>query len=269
MSTRHQPISHNDGRIILRHLGGYRRGRRDPRDHLLASAHPYEAARLPPQGSTRTVYAPPIRDQGQIGSCTANAGCTAAGFLYHAQTSRPDPLFSRLDLYAGTRELEGTPLREDSGCSVRDVFKAMSRFGVCLEKTWPYVESHFSQPPPRQALAEALQHRAIMYLSCRTLDDIRASIAAGFPTIGGFTCYESLQSEEVGRTGDVPFPVSTEAEIGGHCVYFDGYDDAREELTFQNSWGPSWGTNGYGTLPYRYVREGLADDFWSLRRAKA
>jgi C1A family cysteine protease len=243
-------------------MAGWKRGHHDTRDMLVGALH----APLPAHASTRPVYAPPVRDQGQLGSCVANAACAVAGFLFRLKTGRVDPLFSRLDLYATTREIEGTPLSEDSGCFVRDVFKAMERFGVCSEQTWPYVEERYSVAPSRAAAVEALLHRALVYFACRRLTDIKASVAAGFPVIGGFACYESLMSDTVAQSGEVPYPSVSESQIGGHCVYFDGYDDDRQVLTFQNSWGLGWGRSGCGTLPYRYVVDGLASDFWTLRR---
>ncbi len=32
----------------------------------------------------------------------------------------------------------------------------------------------------------------------------------------------------------------------------------------RNSWGTGWGDRGYGWLPYDYVLNELAEDFWSL-----
>jgi len=35
-------------------------------------------------------------------------------------------------------------------------------------------------------------------------------------------------------------------------------------LLGRNSWGTSWGMQGCGWLPYRYVTEGLAVDWWTV-----
>lgn len=250
-------------------MGGWRPGHVDPRDlKMTVSATP-----LPPSASVRKIYQPPVRDQGELGSCTANAGSEAAGFMIHCETTKPDPMFSRLDLYAITRTVEGTPLSEDSGCQVRDVFKSMAKYGVCLESEWPYDVSVFNRLPPRTLMTEALKHRAVQYLACPSLAAIKACIVAKFPAIGGFSCFESLQSDSTSRTGDVPLPAANEQQIGGHCIYFDGYDDAADDgaggkgmLHFQNSWSEAWGDGGCGRLPYAYVTRGLASDFWTLRR---
>jgi C1A family cysteine protease len=91
----------------------------------------------------------------------------------------------------------------------------------------------------------------------------------------GFTVYSSISQADT--TGKIPYPTSGEKVLGGHAVAGVGYDDkmkikntnpGAEETTgallIRNSWGTGWGDGGYGWLPYEYVVNGLAVDWWSL-----
>jgi C1A family cysteine protease len=214
-----------------------------------------------------------IFDQGQIGSCTANMGVVQA--LWLAKRAGNDSIvFSRLFLYDVTRIQEGTPLAEDSGAQIRDVMKALAKYGVCEESLWPYddVEKRFSVSPSPEASADALKHRALFYYRCASLHALKASIVQGFPVGFGFTVYTSMMSDEVAQTGEVPYPLSSDTVEGGHAVVAMGYDDTKQikgetgAVLCQNSWGQAWGDAGFFWLPYRYFTEALADDMWTLRR---
>ncbi len=247
-----------------RHMRGWKRGHHDPRDFKLSSI-PENPAMAGEPALTLRSHMPAVRDQGDLGSCTANAGVVAAEFARWKQTGTKPSRFSRLDLYAMTREVEGTPLTEDSGCYVRDVCKALAKYGVCYEAVWPYDVAKFSRRPSRAAMIDALHHKATSYKSAVGLAPIKASIVDGYPLIFGFDCFESLMSESTARTGIVTMPAADEESIGGHCVTLTGYNDALAMFEFQNSWGTSWGVTGFGSLPYEYVTSGLASDFWTLR----
>ncbi len=91
----------------------------------------------------------------------------------------------------------------------------------------------------------------------------------------GFTVYSSI--DQATQTGKIPFPSSGERVRGGHAVVAVGFDDrmkitnetsgskgTKGALLIRNSWGKDWGEGGYGWLPYEYVLNGLAVDWWSL-----
>ncbi len=246
---------------VTRHLCGWRPSKPDHRDLV---ARGLEAAAPPPKADLRP-KCPPVRDQGPWGTCVANASLEAMGANY-IREGRADPLLSRFDLYYETRVLEGVSPSEDSGLEIRDAMKVLANQGACLETTWPYVDENFAAAPSVVAQDEAAKHKIIFYLRLPSLRTIKASIAQGFPVVGGFPVPENMQSDECARTGMVHFPTPSEGFVGGHAVMFVGYDDAERLVTFQNSWSTSWGAAGFGFLPYRFFTDGLVADCWTIRR---
>jgi len=95
---------------------------------------------------------------------------------------------------------------------------------------------------------------------------MKGCLASSYPFIFGFTVYDSFESQPVAQTGVVPMPGSTERVLGGHCVVAVGYDDSQQRFIVRNSWGTSWGIQGYCTMPYAYLTDSnLASDFWTIR----
>jgi C1A family cysteine protease len=107
------------------------------------------------------------------------------------------------------------------------------------------------------------------------LQTIKTNLAAGLPSIFGFTVYSSYKQAET--TGKIPIPAAGERIVGGHAIMAVGFDDTIQiqntatgatettgALLIRNSWGSGWGIGGYGWLPYDYVLRGLAVDWWTL-----
>lgn len=223
---------------------------------------------LPPSVNLQST-APPVLDQGQLGSCTANAISNCHRFVQRKEGHKElQP--SRLFIYYNERKIEGT-IGQDSGAQIRDGFKTIANEGVCDEKHLPYDISRFTRKPTAKCYTEALAHTAVQYqrLDNTKLDDLRACLAAGYPFVFGFSVYESFESSYVAHSGNVQMPSKTEKLLGGHAVLAVGYDDAKKQFHVQNSWGTGWGLGGFFNIPYDYLTNAnLADDFWTLRIVK-
>lgn len=249
------------------HALGWVRDLPDQRDHIYN--HAYEAARLslttfPPSIDLRPQM-PPVYDQGQLGSCTANA---IAGAIEFEQKKQGMVEFtpSRLLIYYDERVIEHTT-RSDSGAQIRDGMKSVANQGACPELLWPYKVSLFAQKPPPAAYAAAKAHEVTQYLSVQQSETaLKTCLAAGYPVVGGFTVYESFESAQVAQTGVVPMPKPHESVLGGHAVLIVGYDEASREFIVRNSWGAGWGEAGYCHMPMAYwTNPKLASDFWTIR----
>jgi C1A family cysteine protease len=235
----------------------------DQRDHLYAAPPPVLAA-LPPSADLRA-QCPPVYDQGQLGSCTANAIGAAIEFDRLKQ-SLPDFVPSRLFIYYNERVIEST-VHSDSGAQIRDGIKSVASQGVCPETEWPYDITKFEQKPPAKAYTDALADRAVSYQALiQDPNQMKGCLASGFPFVFGFTVYESFESQAVAKSGHAPMPGPSERVIGGHAVMAVGYEESNQWFVVRNSWGLTWGMQGYFTMPYAYLLQAsLSSDFWTIR----
>ena len=245
---------------------GWRPDHPDLRDFLFA----VEPAKALPSRTSLRKQMPPVYDQGQLGSCTANSVGAILEFNELKQGEPDAATPSRLFVYYNERAMEGT-VSQDAGAEIRDGIKSVAQVGAPPETLWPYVISKFAQKPPAKAYREARKHEAIRYARVpQSQVGIQSVLASGYPISFGFTVYESFETD-VGPDGIVPMPTPDEATVGGHAVVAVGYKHIRGQLYFEcrNSWGESWGDHGYFWMPAGYVTSAdLAQDFWVIEEVE-
>ncbi len=238
----------------------------DHRDFLRDSASLPAFLSLPDKADLRPDM-PPVYNQGQLGSCTANA---IAAAIQHAEAKAGIAYGTpaRLFIYYNERVLEGDP-ETDGGAQIRDGIKSVASLGACNEDAWPYDESKVLDMPGPGAFALAEQHVITKYERCnQDKHDLMAAVAGGQPVIFGFTVYAAFEGPDVARTGVLGMPAAGEAMVGGHAVCIVGYDESRSAFLCRNSWSSTWGIAGYFWMPMDYVTNpGLADDFWVIEVA--
>ncbi len=223
----------------------------------------------------------PVENQGNIGSCTAHA---AVGIVEYFQKRAFNKYLngSRLFIYKATRNLMQTT--GDEGAWIRATMGALVLCGVPEEKYWPYVVADFDKEPGSFVYSIADNYEAVKYychdpLGAKVpypdvLASIKKNLEAGIPSMFGFWGFPSFDKSDV--KGGIPYPCDGESAAWGHAVVAIGYDDKKKikntvcnkvttgALLIRNSWGKEWGEKGYGWLPYDYILNNLALDFWSL-----
>ncbi len=222
----------------------------------------------------------PVETQGSIQSCAAHA---VAGIIEYSEKKAFGGYIdiSRLFIYKATRNL--MQRKGDSGAYLRSTIGAMVLFGAPPEKYYPYQTARFDEEPGAFCYAFGRNYKLIKYFrhdppgrtKAAVLDSIKSYLSSGIPSVFGFTAYEPIK--KVPATGWIPFPKGNDKILGGHAVAAVGYDDnmtdpsavapadnKRGALLIRNSWGVGWGNNGYGWLPYDYILQGLAIDWWSV-----
>jgi C1A family cysteine protease len=249
---------------------GWRPDLPDHRDHLFGVE--VAPAKLPLKVDLReSGFMPPIYDQGQLGSCTANAAARLVEFDEAKQGLADVSTPSRLFIYYYERLLEGT-VDEDSGAELRDAAKVLAKRGVPDESEWPYDIDRFTIDPPTQIDADAFKRRALVYQRIVPGHGrLRSAIASGYPVMFGFSVPESFESGAMASGHDslLRLPEPGEKIIGGHAVCVVGYDWSKSprRCLIANSWGADWCRHGYFSMEASWFDHSeLASDFWVVRR---
>jgi C1A family cysteine protease len=227
----------------------------------------------------------PMEDQKTIGSCTAHAGVGLVEYFERRAFGKHLDA-SRLFLYKVTRNL--LHWTGDTGAFLRSTMYALTLFGVPPEEYYPYNIADFDKEPSAFCYAFAQSYQAISYYRLdpsgtardALLARIKTELSKGLPSMFGFTVYSSINQANT-NGGKIPYPTRGERVEGGHAIDAVGYDDNLKikntnpggiettgALLIRNSWGTGWGSAGYGWLPYKYVLDGLATDWWSLIKSE-
>lgn len=204
-------------------------------------------------------FFPTVFDQGELGSCTANALGGCVEFLVK------NFIPSRLFIYYNERMEQGT-INEDSGSTITTGIDTLKKFGVCAETEWNYNIQNFKEKPSDQCYNDAKKDLVQVALNIQTLDEIKHCLYNGYPVAFAFQVFEYFQSGDMALSGILKMPQPNEKHLGGHAVLAVGYDDSKKMIKVRNSWGSDWGDNGYFYMPYDYISDTkLADDFWTIR----
>jgi len=208
-------------------------------------------------------YFPEIHEQGNMDTCVPT--CISTLYYYNTFKQKNNIKFqiSRLFLYYHVRKIYDE-LSDDNGSRIIDCLKILKNKGVPPEFTHQYHEKFLYQEPSQ------LSNKLSKY--CKLLgfaeidrSDIKKNLLLDYPVLCGIKIFNNFNNGDTIRTGYVK-PISDDNDlIGGHSIIIVGYDDNKQNYIFLNSWGKTWGDNGFGYIPYNYINNyDYADEFFIL-----
>ncbi len=236
---------------------------------MLAGLKPYKGHR---ERVDWHEYCDEAVDQQDLPTSAAHACAALLQYFERRATGRLiEP--SRLFIHTVTQRL--LRAHAGGGAGLRATLKAITRCGVPSEDCWPYDVEKCGQPPDPFAYSFSQGYDSLCYVRLdgrgksgdAVLETVRSYLRAGFAAVCGFPVLNSVSTR-----AEIPYPTDFDRIRGGHAVAVVGYHDnfkyrsIKGALLIRNSWGQRWGKQGFGWLPYRYVQERLATDFWTLLR---
>jgi hypothetical protein len=193
-----------------RHAYGWRPSPPDKRDYRYQAR--VDPATLPASVDL-SASLPPAWDQSQLGSCTAFTGAAAVVFDLVKQGIGLAFVPSFLFLYYNERKDDGT-IPVDAGSSMREIAKALAKYGLAHDAFWPYNISRFADAPPAAAYDDGLKTVLTQYLAvAQDVNAIKSCLADGYPVMVGVSVYQSF--ENAAATGDVPMPAPPNDRLRG------------------------------------------------------
>jgi C1A family cysteine protease len=229
-----------------------------------------------------TLANPPVRDQGQLGSCTAFCGTETDEILYYYKKGAWTNTLSPSFLYYCERVLIlKQKIQSDNGAYIVDIPQALKTYGDCLESSYPYPASDkstaYKTPPTSAAMTEGLTYQVgvtdpnkvnISYglINAGDLVTVKTFLSNNIPVMLGFNVYDNSSYTLFEGLNTVNYtynPLTATGSLkqgarllGGHAVPIIGYDDNYAytggvgAFLVQNSWGTGWGKQGFFYMPY-------------------
>jgi C1A family cysteine protease len=228
----------------------------------------FRAAPPPPARADIKHLVVDVLNQGNLGSCVANAILQAVRCSHVRQGVIGPKLGSRLFGYYLARAYHHQT-GEDSGTYLRSFFQALAKFGFCPESVWAYSDSdeRFKRMPPLAAFRAAFDqanpttYRRISATGADRLDQIKRAVAAGYAVCFGTDVDVAFCSNQLAE----PLKPPRSNIAGGHAMMVGGYDGDVFEIC--NSWGTGWGDKGWCRFSADYLADASTRDLWLVEYA--
>lgn len=229
-----------------------------------------------------------VRNQGNTGSCTGFATAyalyiLASRLLYgdsvfseNVVTPSGDkvlPPFSPLWNYYNARCFDNWQDKDD-GATIRSAMRSLADCGGIQEGRFPFNKYTPLSKPPRFGdevvkYKIRLYNRVLIYADNNYMVQTLKAILSEekLPVVAGIRLYKDSYNKD-----GIFNPLSDSQRsdgnyLGGHAICITGYKMIDDQLYFEfvNSWGKSWGTEGFGYINSSMINDmNYITDLWTF-----
>ncbi len=218
-----------------------------------------------------------VKNQGHRPSCAVFAIVSALEFQNALLTGKVEKFSEEYLIWAARKTVQRMPAagsaqdspndeEQDEGFALSEVVSALRAYGIPLQSSMPNTfgkRIEAIEDPPPDVVQEARSHERVFIHQvpgrdgATRLNNIVQALNAGLPVPVGINWPAT-------RVVNGYLSTQKGAPDRGHAITLVGYKSATGRIEdayfiFKNSWGPTWGQGGYGTVTYNYLSDYLHD----------
>ena len=215
---------------------------------------------------------PPVRSQGNQGSCVAWA-TTYYLKSYQEKIQHDYEYLSYNEVMSPAFVYNQAKQNANclSGSSIEESLEILKTKGVNTWKDFPYSQSTCSNLPTEELLSKATVNKIKEYfrvgipetntdVNYTLINLIKTLIFQKNPIIISLDWKDLIFETIDGETVATSFSQNPTDECG-HAVLIVGYDNEMSAFKIVNSWGTSWGNEGYGWVSYKFFLPDTDSEF--------
>jgi len=197
-----------------------------------------------------SINTPVVRNQGGEGSCVAWGTTYAARSITKFAATNTNLWSNNSNILSPEYVYNQIKVSTcASGSYVTSGLNILRDQGACTWTSMPYTDVECATQPSAAQKTEAASYKITYAKISITTTELKTHLAAGRVVVVAGPVSNDFMYLKSG----VVLTRFKGKSLGGHCYCVVGYDDAKNAFKFQNSWGTTWGTAGFGWINYSNI----------------
>lgn len=207
-------------------------------------------------------YITPVPEMGQ-GGCGC---CVAFAVVALVESMALIEKGITLDLSEADLAFCGSHASDCGGWAQGGALNDLKSRGTVLDSRFPYSNAFpgndvWNLPPACMNITDHNKYSVKIsgYENIYSVSDRKSYLTHVGPLVAGISVYDDFYP----APGSIYSPSKTAKKSGGHCILIIGYSDSEKYWLCKNSWGTSWGDNGFFKIAYNTCDIEIANTYFT------